>query len=105
MRSDCDNSGQALVQWLIPWSGRGSGVCQVHTSVCLMWSWLCIALMWSETGPQICLELLGRASGASQSQPAFVPGLRPPGKSYKVICSWSLLELGLGDLGRSYAVN
>lgn len=49
------------------------------------------------------MALLERASGAGQGQLPLVLGVEPLGRSYKVICSWLLLVLGLEVLRRSCA--
>ena len=53
----------------------------------------------------LVLELLGSDYTADQGNMPFVPSLGLPGGHYKVICSWLLIVLDLGVLGKGYAVN
>ena len=62
------------------------------------------ALMWSETAHRV-LWLWSEPDGAGQGQllPVFCPG--PASISYKVICRWLLLVLGLEVPRRGKAAN
>lgn len=54
----------------------------------------CVALTWSEGVHCVCW-LWGFPGGTGQGQPLPVFCLGPSSMSYKVICSWLLLVLGL----------
>lgn len=65
----------------------------------------CSGVVRSRPPSALFLEPLGRGSGIDQNQLSFVPGLGPRGVSYKVICGWLSLVLGLGVLERYYDMN
>lgn len=95
--------GQAVVQELTLWSTsclREAPMPDWSTLwVCHLWSLLGSALVCSEAGHQV-----GCFSSAGESQLLFVPSMRPPSGSCKVIYGLWLLVLSLA-LGESYAVN
>ena len=72
--------------------------------VCHLWGCLGGASTWSEIVHQVCGHW-GLLGGAGQGLLPPVPCLGPAGLSYKAICRWLLLALGLKVPRRGQAMN
>ena len=94
-----DHPRGSVMQKPSPWSrayfSEALAPAEFTPSMCLLWRWLGgDASMWCEAVHRVCW-LWGLPGGTDQGQllPVFCPG--PPSMSYKVVCRWLLLVLGL----------
>ena len=72
--------------------------------MCHSWKCLDCAVLWPEAIHRVCW-LWRLPGGTGQGQLLPVPDLVPPGVSYKAVCKWLLIVLGLEVTGRGQAAN